>query len=63
LFRGGLWFGNGARDAGLTLMGARVVGGGGIVAAGLLAVVVGRCTGGRCCSMVVLTVAGDTGTG
>ena len=69
----GVWFGNGARDSGLTLMGARVVGDTGIVASGLLAVVVGGGTGGRCWALVgvagdvwmadVLTVAPETGAG
>jgi len=54
-------------------MGARVVDGGDIVLAGLLALVVGCGTGGRCCPMVgvaadvgmadVGTVAADPGTG
>ena len=67
----GVWFGNGARDSGLTLMGARVVGDRGIVASGWLAVVVG--CGGRCGAVVgvaadvwmadVLTVAPETGAG
>jgi hypothetical protein len=37
----------GGRDSGETLIGARVVGGGGIDAGGSLATVVGSCTGGR----------------
>jgi len=45
-FRGGLWFGNGARVSGLTLIGARVVGGGGIGAGGSLATVLGGWTEG-----------------
>jgi hypothetical protein len=71
LFRGGVSFGNGGRDSGLKLMGARVVGGGGIVPGGSLAIVVGGCAGGRCGSTIggtagvrtadVLTVAGKTG--
>jgi hypothetical protein len=74
LFRGAFWSGKGGRDSGETLMGARVVGGGGIGAGdGSLATVVGSWTGGRCGSTVgiaadvstadVLTVAGKTGTG
>src|SRR6476646_10675588 len=39
--RGAVWFGNGARVSGLTLIGARVVGGGGIVAGGSLTTVRG----------------------
>jgi len=74
LFLGGLWSGKGGRDSGETLMGARVVGGGGIGAGdGSLATVVASWTGGRCGSTVgvaadvwtadVMTVAGKTGTG
>jgi hypothetical protein len=73
LFRGGLWLGKGGRDSGETLIGARVLGGGGIGAGGSLATVVGSCAGGRCGSTLgvaaevlmagVLTVVGKTGTG
>ena len=71
--RGGVSFGNGARDSGLTLMGARVVRGGGIGSAVSPATVVGSETGGAAVAVVcvtgavrpadVLTVAGRTGTG
>jgi hypothetical protein len=64
--------GKGVRDSGETLIGARVVGGGGIGACDSLAIVVGSSAGGDCGSIVgviavwtavVSTVAGATGTG